>query len=142
MDKTLFPQILFTTARSWRNQMDKRLKPLGLSQAKWRALIQLSLADQAMSQTDLAERLCIEKASLVGLIDRLVKGGWVLRKPDPVDRRGRLIYLTPKAISTLEIIHQTADKLRQEILCVIPQNKLEECIYLLQQIKDQLDYLR
>lgn len=142
MDKSLFPLILFSTARSWRNQMDKRLKPLGLSQAKWRALIQLSLSDQAISQTDLAERLCIEKASLVGLIDRLVKGGWVVRKPDPLDRRGRKIHLTSKALNTLQIIHQTADELRQEILSAIPQNKLEECIYLLQQIKNQLDHLR
>ena len=34
--------VLFGTARAWRTKLDQRLRPLGLSQGKWRTLIHLS----------------------------------------------------------------------------------------------------
>lgn len=134
-----FPMILFETATAWRHQMDKRLKPLGLSQAKWRTLLHLSMAKAALSQTELAIRMGIEGATVVGLLDRLAKDGWIARKPDPSDRRGRKIYLTAKALNTLEIIRATADQLRQQILRFVPKQKIEDCVDLLQNIKKQLE---
>ena len=33
-----FGQLLHGTARAWRQKLDQRLKPMGLSQAKWRTM--------------------------------------------------------------------------------------------------------
>jgi MarR family transcriptional regulator for hemolysin len=38
----IFGQLLHGTARAWRQKLDERLKPMGLSQAKWRTLMHLS----------------------------------------------------------------------------------------------------
>ena len=38
--------LLHGTARAWRQKLDERLKPMGLSQAKWRTLLHLSLAPE------------------------------------------------------------------------------------------------
>ena len=40
----IFGHLLHGTARAWRQKLDQRLKPMGLSQAKWRTLMHLSLA--------------------------------------------------------------------------------------------------
>lgn len=134
-----FPLLLHTTASSWRNLLDKRLKPLGLSQAKWRALIHLSYADKPLTQTELAKRMCIEGASLVGLIDRLAKEGWVDRKAQIHDRRIRTLHLTKKSRSTLLKIKAIADQLNKELLALIPKETLRACENALIVIKEQID---
>jgi len=68
-DETLGP-LLHGTARAWRLKLDERLKPMGLSQAKWRTLLHLSLAGDALTQAEIAERLGIEEPSLVTLLHR------------------------------------------------------------------------
>ena len=65
-DERLGP-LLHGTARAWRLKLDQRLKPMGLSQAKWRTLLHLSLAGDALTQAEIAERLGIEQPSLVTL---------------------------------------------------------------------------
>lgn len=134
-----FPLLLHATASAWRNLLDKRLKPLGLSQAKWRALIYLSFADKPLTQTELSQRLGIEGASLVGLIDRLEKEGWVDRKFQSHDRRIRVIHLTKKSRSTLIKIQATADQLSKELLDSLPKQALIACENALKAIKEQID---
>jgi len=139
MSKTheLFPLLLHETASVWRNLLDKRLKPLGLSQAKWRTLLHLSMATKPLTQTELANRLGIEGASLVTLLDGLAKTGWIVREDVPHDRRSKTVKLTDKAHDTLTHIHATASKLRKELLSVIPESELKQCMQVLQKIKER-----
>ena len=74
-----FGALLHQTTAAWRGLLNKRLKPLGLTQAKWRALLHLSKAKRPMTQCELAASLELEPATIVGLIDRLAKEGWVER---------------------------------------------------------------
>lgn len=134
-----FPLILHSTAIAWRNLLDKRLKPLGLSQAKWRALIYLSFADKPLTQTELSEKMGIEGASLVGLIDRLAQEGWVDRQMQTHDRRVRTLHLTKKAKSTLIKIKDIADQLSKEILTTIPKSALTGCENTLAAIKEKIN---
>ena len=130
----IFPMLLHETATTWRIALDQRLKPLGLSQAKWRALLHLASADTPLTQTDLAQKLCLEKATIVGLIDRLAREGWVVRIEKEGDRRVRLIGLTEKAISIINQIRKTADQLSHEILSTIEPSALKICISTMEQI--------
>src|SRR5439155_1604740 len=56
-DDETFGPLLHGTARAWRLKLDERLKPMGLSQARWRTLLHLSLAGDALTQTEIAARL-------------------------------------------------------------------------------------
>ena len=58
----IFGQLVHGTARAWRQKLDERLKPVGLSQAKWRTLMHLSLAGDALTQAELAARAGSEAA--------------------------------------------------------------------------------
>src|SRR5690349_3882319 len=85
--------LLHGTARAWRLQLDERLKPMGLSQAKWRTMLHLSMAGNALTQTESAARLGIEEPSLVTLLHRLEDDGWITRKSAQHDRRCKLVHL-------------------------------------------------
>jgi len=67
--------LLKTLPRDWRRVLDRRLAPLGLSQAKWQPLLYLSRADGPTTQTALANYLDIESPTLVRLLDRLADDG-------------------------------------------------------------------
>lgn len=131
--------LLGETARAWRFCLDRRLKPLGLSRAKWMVLAHLSKSDDGMVQKDLACCLGIEGPTLVGLLDRMSQDGWIERRPFGGDRRSKTVHLTDKAKSVADDIHSTAAALRQEILEGISDQDLEHCVRILQRIKSKAE---
>jgi len=137
----LFPSALYEAAITWRNQLDKRLKPLGLSQAKWRALLHLSLVKTPITQTELASKLGIETPTLAGLLDRLAEAGWVKRENSLGDRRSKTVHLTPKSQKTIDEIRAISNALRDELLAVVAEEDLQHCIQVLSKIKSQAENL-
>ena len=97
-DWETFGPLLHGTARAWRLKLDARLKPMGLSQAKWRTLLHLSLADTTLTQAEVAARLGIEEPTLVNLLHRLEREGWVARRNAPHDRRCKTVHLGKQAL--------------------------------------------
>lgn len=57
--------------------------------------IVLVRANPGISQIELAKELGIDKASMVGLIDRLEGAGWIVRKRSLEDRRRHGLTVTP-----------------------------------------------
>ena len=96
-DPEAFAPLLHGTARAWRLKLDERLKPLGLSQARWRTLLHLSRAAHPVTQAELAERLGVEEPTLVNLLHRLEQAGWVKRVNSAEDRRCKTVKLQPRA---------------------------------------------
>src|SRR5947208_16908907 len=86
-DGETFGPLLHGTARAWRQKLDERLKPMGLSQAKWRTLLHLSLAPDALTKTEIAARLGVEEPTVVTLLHRLEKKDWITRRNSPGERR-------------------------------------------------------
>src|SRR3954452_18189714 len=92
-----FGPLVHGVARAWRQKLDHRLQPLGLSQAKWRTLLHLSRADAALTQSQIADRLGIEEPTLVNLLHRLERTGWITRKTSSHDRRCKTVHLCMRA---------------------------------------------
>src|SRR5438067_13346467 len=92
-----FGQLIHGTARAWRQKLDQRLKPMGLSQAKWRTLMHLSLSEDALTQAEIAARLGVEEPTVVNLLHRLEKEGWITRTSSPNDRRCTMRLLGRRA---------------------------------------------
>lgn len=95
-DKWPLGLLLHDAARALRRRFDLRATELGLSTAQWRLLVHLFRCGR-ITQARLAERLEIEPISVSRLIDRMTELGWVLREPDPNDRRSRIVVPTAKA---------------------------------------------
>jgi MarR family transcriptional regulator for hemolysin len=135
----MFGQLVHGTARAWRQKLDERLKPMGLSQAKWRTLMHLSLAGDALTQAEIAARLGIEEPTVVNLIHRLEKESWIIRKNSLYDRRCKMVLLGRRARRVIAEISATAAKLRQELLAGIPSGDVETCMQVLGRIQERAE---
>lgn len=136
-DHEQFGGQLSETARAWRNKLDQRLRPLGLSQAKWMAILYLSKQGEGLMQRELANLLGIEGASLVGLLDRMAQDGWIERRENPEDRRCKTVHLTEQAHALSREIKAIAGTLRRELLEGLSAEEIESCVRVLNHIKQR-----
>src|SRR5262249_4597355 len=88
--------VISDVARLMRTVFDRRVRELGLTRSQWLVMTRLYRRPGA-SQSELAEMLEVEKATAGRLVDRLERNGWVVRRPDAVDRRINRLYLTNDA---------------------------------------------
>jgi len=136
-----FGMQLAETARTWRNKLDQRLKPLGLSQAKWVVLVHMSRAGDTLTQKELAQLIGIEGPTLVGLLDRLGTDGLVERRESVTDRRSKTVHLTAAGSAVMQQISEVARDLRGELFKGIEPAELLQCLQTLELLKQRLDLL-
>src|SRR6266480_7067972 len=138
-DPETFGPLLGGTARAWRVKLDERLKPMGLSQAKWRTLLRLSMSPGPLTQAEIAAHLGIEEPTLVTLLHRLEDDRWVARKNASHDRRCKTVHLARRAERVIEEINAEAFKLRHELLDDISPAELRTCIRVLDRIRQKAE---
>jgi DNA-binding MarR family transcriptional regulator len=129
--------LISDVARLLRRSFDRRLQSLGLTQAQWRAIVNIARTE-GMSQTALAECLEIQPITVGRLIDRMESAGWVERRSHPADRRAVQLYLTPKSQPILEEIHARAADMMAESVTGIPAATQKQLFDQLQRIKQNL----
>ena len=121
-------------ARAWRGQVERELKPLGLSFVQWSTLTQIANADGALVQKDLALRVGIDSPTMVGVLDRLVKGALVERRVSPYDRRANTVHLTPAGRKMLRDSERELSKLRNQLLKGFTSEELTDGIWLFERV--------
>jgi MarR family transcriptional regulator for hemolysin len=92
---------LYLTAHHWRLAVNRRLKDLGMSQASWVAVSAIARNAEPLSQSELAQELGVESATIVPLLNRLVDLGLVERVKTERDKRKRLLVATEKALRSI-----------------------------------------
>lgn len=132
---------LAEVSRLWRHVLDGRLKPLGLSTARWVALVNLSAHPEGMTQNALALRVGIKGSTLVRQLDLLEADGWVVRRAQPGDRRVKRVFLTPKAHPALASIAAVGRDLRRELLRDCSEAEIRASNRLLARVKSRLQPL-
>lgn len=77
----------------------------------------LLLADrEPESQQQAALRLGVDRTSMVALLDGLEAKAFVVRRPDPADRRRNVVELTDAGRATLEVATRASDEAERELL--------------------------
>lgn len=134
-----FSDALHNTARAWRLAVDQRLKYLGLSQASWMTIAVIARAGTSLSQSEIANRLGVEGATMVSMVDRLVKSGFAIREPSQIDRRIKHVRLT-EAGNTLYIkVRTEAAAVRQQLLANVDRVKLSHATEVLEELRKILE---
>ena len=90
---------------------NEELAPQGVTYRQAQVLGCLALEGQ-LSQTDLAERMGIEPPTLVGILDRMERDGWIRRDGDKTDRRRKFIQPTAAAKPVWSKIVAAAKRVR------------------------------
>jgi MarR family transcriptional regulator, transcriptional regulator for hemolysin len=134
-----FSGALHNTSRSWRQAMDRRLKYLGMSQASWMTIACTAKAVTPLSQSELADKLGIEGATMVAMVDRLVSAGLVNREASTTDRRVKRVVLTPAGLELYDKVKTEAAALRKELLADVDAKKLLVATELLERLQEKID---
>jgi MarR family transcriptional regulator, transcriptional regulator for hemolysin len=84
------------TSKALVREFDACLRPFGFAMSYFPVL--RALADgQWLSQTELAQAAGVEQPSMAETLARMERDGVVQRKPNPNDKRGTLLSVTPRA---------------------------------------------
>ena len=135
--KREFAFLLHDTARLLRTRADQRVRALGMTRAQWAVLSRLERS-QGLKQAELAEALDLQPITLTRLIDRLCASGLVERRPDPLDRRAKRLFLTPAARPVMERLAQLGEAMMTDALQGIGDESLAEMLGHLAQVMDNL----
>ena len=134
-----FSSALHSTSRAWRQAVDRRLKYMGVSQASWMTIAVAAKARAPLSQSELADRLAVEGATMVAMVDRLVKAGLVIREPSTTDRRIKRVVLTEAGNLLYDKVRAEAAAFRKELLANMDPKALLIATELLEGLQGIID---
>ncbi|WP_305784267.1 MarR family winged helix-turn-helix transcriptional regulator [Symbioplanes lichenis] len=98
---------------------DTALRPLGIDSKDFGALRVLAGREPA-SQLQVAQRLGIDRTTMVALLDELERKGVVARRPDPGDRRRNIVELTEQGERTLDAARTAYREAEEDFLAAVP----------------------
>src|SRR5438132_11856899 len=112
----------------------------GISGSQWGVLRNLHRAEQdgvpGLRLTDLSDRLLIRPPSVTGVVDRLERGGLVVRDGSPFDMRAKQVALTAKGRELVErilTVHGRQIETNLGVLSVPEQTELHRLLSRLEQ---------
>ncbi len=127
--------------KSLERAIDSELRQkCGLTGGQWKAVMVLAISD-GLTQRELADLIFVEAPTLVPILDRMEKDGFVKRATDPEDRRTNRVYLTPKSKKLVSVITDCILDFRKTITKDIPEKDLEIARLVLKQLSQNADKL-
>lgn len=114
---------VMSTAHEISRVMNQELAVHGITFRQWEVLVWLSIHGE-QSQSMLAERMLIEPPTLVGVLDRMERDGWIERAPVEGDRRKKQIRITPKVEPVWSKMVACAHKMRAKAAANIKPDQL------------------
>lgn len=84
------------TAHAYQQRLNEELTPYGITFRQFQVLAWL-VYEGELSPGQLAERMMVERPTLIGILDRMQREGWITRRGDEIDKRKKIIVLEPGA---------------------------------------------
>ena len=134
-----FSAALHTSARLWRLALDKRLKHLGIGQSGWMTIAMIAKSGEPMSQRALADLVGVEGPSMVSMLDRLERDGFVVRAPSAQDRRVKLVQLTDAGRTVYAEVMKEATAFRADLLADVDPAALAAATTLLETLRKRIE---
>jgi MarR family transcriptional regulator for hemolysin len=131
--------LLSDVGRLLRTLADQRARLMGMTRAQWAVLLRLERLE-GLNQSDLAEDLDIQPITLTRLVDRLCDSGLIERRPDPKDRRAKLLFLTPAARPLLDRVAEHLEELSAIVFAGTDLAALEPMVRQLGLARDNLKH--
>jgi len=129
--------LLNDAARLMRKDFERRTRSVGLTRAQWQTLFHLA-RNEGCNQVTLADLLEVEPITLARVVDKLEACGLVERRPDPSDRRARLLFLGERAHPLLEQLRALGAETREIALAGISEDERTLLMTLLTKMRANL----
>jgi len=126
--------MLKTSAKAWEKAADIELRErFDLIGAQWKIIVILTIKE-GITQKHIADMAFVEAPTLVPVIDKMEKEGYVIRQSDPDDRRNNLIFMTKKSKDIADPIIDCILEIRNMGLDKISKKDMETAKKVLEQI--------
>ena len=125
--------------RKWRAKVDERLKPTGMTLARFTVLYWVNEAPEGASQRELADVVGIEGPTLVRLLHALEAQGLIERVASNSDRRAKGIRLTAAARPLLDELNRVTAEVSHEYLRKLERRRLPSAIRLATEAREALE---
>ncbi|MCB4823681.1 MarR family winged helix-turn-helix transcriptional regulator [Roseicella aerolata] len=129
--------LIADVARLMRSSFDRRVRRIGLTRSQWLVLSRLH-RHPGISQSELAEMLEVERATAGRMIDRMERRNWLVRRPDPADRRINRLYLTTEAERVQAEMGRIAEQLLDDAMATLDDGERESLTDMMERVKVQL----
>lgn len=141
MDRSrIFGFLVKDVARLSSKNFERLASGLNLTLPQCRVLAAIE-RQEGLSQVRLAELSDTDAMTVVRILDRMERDGWVERRPDPADRRARQLFLTAAALPVIAEMWEIADRSRAEALGGLTTAQREQLFDLLEHVQRNLNAL-
>ena len=131
---------LTMTTQAYHRAVSDELLPHGITYRQSMVLGWLALEGE-LSQTELAAKMMVEPPTLVGILDRMERDGWISRHNCPSDRRKNIIRANPAAEPVWEKIVECAMRVRERASQGLSERQLLTLKKLLRRVAQNLKTL-
>ena len=133
--------VIFITnnaSKQMQKYFNERLVKLGSTRVQWIALYYLGKRD-SISQVELSKKMNIRSSTVVRLIDRMERDGYVRRVKDIHDRRVTSIKLTDSGLNLREQLLPEGQKVNDIFCKDITQKEFKTFIHVLNKMVDNIN---
>ena len=113
------------TWHAFERALNDELAPHGITYRQWQVLGWLAMEGE-LSQVELAERMRIEPPTLVGILDRMERAGWIARSSSSSDRRKKIISATAAARPVWAKVVESARRIRDQATMGLDSQEREQ----------------
>jgi DNA-binding MarR family transcriptional regulator len=124
-------------SRLWVRYFESHADQLGMTLTQAKVLVYLS-RNEGCTQARLAELCDTDPMTLVRVLDRMEKDGFIERRPDPSDRRAYRLFLKPASDPVIAEIGRIGDRARSESLAGLSNEDRTKLIDLLEHVHANL----
>ena len=128
---------LTLTTQAYHRAVIDELVPHGITYRQSMVLGWLALEGE-LSQTELAAKMMVEPPTLVGILDRMERDGWITRHHCPNDRRKNLIRANPAAEPVWEKILECGARVRAQATAGLSERQLDTLKRLMRRVQKNL----
>jgi MarR family transcriptional regulator for hemolysin len=129
---------LTLATQAFHRAVSDEVAPHGITYRQSQVLAWLVLEGE-LSQAELANKMMVEPPTLVGILDRMERDGWITRNSCPSDRRKKLIRATTAAEPVWEKIAEGGRRVRASATEGLTEQELETLKQLLRRVNRNLD---
>ena len=95
------------------------------------AILNAVMDTPGIDQITLAGRVAFDAATSGSVIGRLETKGWIKREPDQVDRRRKLLWLTPLGKESTLLMKNAVERVQDNLLKPLNQEEAQQLVGLL-----------
>jgi MarR family transcriptional regulator for hemolysin len=129
---------LITGAQAYQRAVNDELAPQGITYRQCQVLGFLSLLGP-ISQAELAQKMEVEPPTLVGILDRMERDGWIRREACTDDKRRKFVHPTKNAEPIWSKITAAAKRVRARAMKGLSSTQISQLNEMLLLVRANLE---